>query len=132
MRIAVVIVVPMVGSVRGARLARSIDAAPADQGHLTTRSSLLLTLIACHLLLAYVARARHFAFEPAWWRAKPMLASIVGSILLQVVAYTTPTGRELLGLSAVPPVAWLIAGGAAISMVGVLDVRSALRRRHGG
>ena len=96
------------------------------------RSSLLLTLIACHLLLAYVARARHFAFEPAWWRAKPMLASIVGSILLQVVAYTTPTGRELLGLSAVPPVAWLIAGGAAISMVGVLDVRSAVLRRHGG
>ncbi len=43
MRIAVVKVVPMVGSVRGARLRRSIDAPPADQGHLTTTESTIGT-----------------------------------------------------------------------------------------
>jgi Ca2+-transporting ATPase len=83
------------------------------------RTQLLLSLLLAHIVSAYGARASTHAFERGWWR-NPYLAGAIGATLvLQVLAFCTAWGRQLLSLAPVPPVAWLAAvAAAAVTLAG--------------
>ena len=93
------------------------------------RSQLVISLVFAHLALAYVARGQRRAFEPGWSRNRFLLAATGGSIILQVLAGTTPIGRHLLDLDALPVWSWVLAPAAALIVVGALDAVSAATRR---
>ena len=124
-------------------LARAVVAAAAVLGtgliakswgweHEAVRTQLLLSLLAIHLVLAYVSRTDKFTFGSGWWQNRVLLAAIAGSLALQVPAFATGLGRDLLGLSVVPPVAWLLAGVAIALVVLVIDAcRLGLLRLNG-
>jgi Ca2+-transporting ATPase len=86
------------------------------------RTQLLLSLLACPLVLAYATRARRRTFERGWWRNRLLLAAIGGSVLVQVPAFATSAGREALSLAALPASAWLLAAGAALATTVAVDV----------
>ena len=94
------------------------------------RTELLLTLIVGHVLVAYVTRATRLTFERGWWRNRVLLGSVLTSLLLQVVVFTTPPGRSGLRLAALPPVGWLAAGLAPMVAIAVLDAGRVLARRR--
>jgi len=84
------------------------------------RTQLLLSLLGAHLMLAYAARARRFSFETGWWRNRLLLASVVGSLSLQVAVFCTEPGRIALGLASLPPAGWMLAAGAtALALAGI-------------
>ena len=94
------------------------------------RSQLLLSLLAGHLLLAYVARARRWTFERGWASNRVLLAAVAGSAALQIVAFGTQAGRSLLGLVALPPGAWALAAAAALLSVAGMELINLIVRRR--
>ncbi len=94
------------------------------------RSFLLLTLIICHLVYAYVARARRFTFESGWWRSRFVFVAIIGSLLLQGVAFGIGIGRHLLGVTSLPTIAWLVTAFAPVIMIGLIDATRLFRKRQ--
>ena len=86
------------------------------------RTQLLLSLLAVHLVLAYVSRTDTISFGRGWWQNRVLLAAVAGSLALQVPAFATQPGRTLLGLSALPPVGWLLAGAAVAVVVPLIDI----------
>jgi Ca2+-transporting ATPase len=124
--IGVVGLVSGVAVLGAAHVARRYTDAPEQ-----TRSVLLLALLAVHLSLPYVVRARRFTFERGWRRARGLLWCIAGSAALQVLMMVVPLGRRALSLTAVPAWAWPLALGAAASAIGALDLIRHLGRGRG-
>jgi len=96
------------------------------------RTQLLLSLLVCHLALAYVARARRWTFEAGWWRNRTVFAAIGGSLALQLLVFGTAPGRAALAITALPPLGWGMAVLSAIAMVAALDLERAARRAAHG
>jgi magnesium-transporting ATPase (P-type) len=93
------------------------------------RSQLLLALLAAHLVLAYAARATERTFEPGWWHNRTLAVAVGGSLLLQVLVFCTEVGREALGVTALPPLAWALAALAAVAALVGIDVTRRRQRR---
>lgn len=113
-------------------LARAVVAATAVLGtglvalswgwdHEAVRTQLLLSLLAVHLVLAYVSRTDSITFARGWWRNRVLMAAVAGSLALQIPAFATGPGRSLLGLSPLPLSGWLLAGAAVVLVVPVID-----------
>jgi hypothetical protein len=97
-------------------------------GSETTRSALMLTLLASHLVLVLVVRAERRSLEPGWSRVAVVVWAIAGSAALQGAVYSLAPMRSLLGLRPVPPIAWVLSlVAAAITMV-LLDAAGSLER----
>ena len=90
------------------------------------RTQLVLALLGAHLCLAYTVRADRWTFEAGWWRNRFLLAAVGGSLALQVLAFGTAMGRELLGLGVLPAAGWVL---AAMSAAGTLALMDLTRRR---
>lgn len=95
------------------------------------RAQLVLTLIVAHLLIAYVSRSRKLAFEAGWWRSPSLLGAVTGSLALQIPVFGTAPGRELLALAPLPTSGWLLAIGAGIAVVIILDAARLVNRSIG-
>ena len=89
--------------------------------HDRVRTQLLLSLLAAHLVLAYVSRSDRMTFSSGWWRNRALLGAVAGSLALQGLAFGSSTGRALLGLSALPPSGWALALGAVVASVAAID-----------
>ena len=95
------------------------------------RTQLVLSMLLAQLVLAWVVRASRFTFERGWTANRGLVAAIGLSLVLQVVMFVTPAGRTALGLRALPVLGWILALGAAATMVLTIDaVRLAGERRH--
>jgi Ca2+-transporting ATPase len=94
------------------------------------RTQLLLALLGAHLLLAYVVRSDRHSFEAGWSHNRVLLAAIGGSLLLQLPMFTTPVGRDLLGLAPLPAIGWAAAAVGAVTVIAVIDVARAVARRR--
>jgi Ca2+-transporting ATPase len=117
--------------VAGAVLATGVVATAWGWEQEEIRTQLLLSLLAAHLALAYVSRTDTFSFGRGWWRNWVLLVAVGGSLALQVPAFATGTGRDVLGLSALPPQGWLLAFAAVAIAVPVIDAsRVVLARRR--
>lgn len=95
------------------------------------RTQILLALLAVHLLLACTVRSRRATFEPGWWRNRVLNGAIAGSLLIQVLAFATPAGRDVLRLSPLPIEAWAIAVLAAAVTVAAIDGLRTFRSKPG-
>lgn len=98
------------------------------------QTQLFLTLVAVHLVLAYLSRGGAGVFHNGWWRNRVLLASILGSLALQVFVVLVPQTRRLLGLESLPPSGLAMALAAALAMVvlGLLVARVTASRRVPG
>jgi calcium-translocating P-type ATPase len=77
------------------------------------RTGIVTCLVAAHLMLAYLARADRAAFERGWWRARPLLLAVAGSLLLQVLLVAVPVLGAAVGFAAMPAAGWPLAAGSA-------------------
>jgi Ca2+-transporting ATPase len=85
------------------------------------RAQLVVALVFCHLVLAYVARHEVAAFARGWWRNRLLLVAVGTSAVLQVAAFVIAPLRQALALDALPPTGWLYAVGAAFATVVIID-----------
>jgi Ca2+-transporting ATPase len=93
-------------------------------------TQLVVTLVACHLVLALVSRATRATFERGWWRNPWLDGAIAGSLGLQVVAMVVRPVRHALDLRPLPLSGWLLVVAALATMAVLTDlVRPLLRRR---
>jgi Ca2+-transporting ATPase len=86
------------------------------------RTQMLLTLLAAHVLLAFPSRAARHSFERGWWRNLSLTAAVGMSLGLQLVAFGTPFGREVLDLSTLPASSWALSTGACLTAIGLIDL----------
>jgi Ca2+-transporting ATPase len=94
------------------------------------RTQLLLSLVCCHLSLAYVSRSERLTFASGWSENRLLLLAIVGSAVLQAVMVLTGPGRTFLSLEPLPAGGWLIALGAAVVSVLLLDLQKFMHDRN--
>jgi Ca2+-transporting ATPase len=94
------------------------------------RTQLLLSLVCCHLSLAYVSRSERLTFASGWSENRLLLLAIVGSAVLQAVMVLTGPGRTFLSLEPLPAGGWLIALGAAVVSVLLLDLQKFMHARN--
>jgi Ca2+-transporting ATPase len=92
------------------------------------RTELLLTLLAAHLVLAYMTRATTWTFESGWAANRSLLLAVGGSISIQLIAFSTPVGRSLLGLEPLPPAGWAMTATAVLFVVAVGDAVRVVER----
>ncbi len=92
-----------------------------------TRTQMLASLVSCHLLLAFVARGDGVAWARGWRRSRPLLAAVVGGLLLQVGVAAVPATRSALKITPISIETTLRATLAVILFV----VASALTARLG-
>jgi Ca2+-transporting ATPase len=108
-------------SARGAVLAGAalvavtVGAAALDLGDGAARTFALLVLVVAHLLYALVLAD----FPRRGW----LPIAVLGGLGLHVAAMLTPAGRSVLGLTALPPVAWLAAAALASAPIALLTAR---------
>ncbi len=106
-------------------IARSLG---ADDGEL--RAQLLLSLLVVHLALALIVRTRRWTFEAGWRRSRGVLGAVGFSLAIQVPAFAWGPMRRALALAPVRPVAWLIAAGAGVATVLLIDGGRAVASRR--
>ncbi len=95
------------------------------------RTGIVTCLVCAHLTLAYLARARRTAFEPGWWRARPLLLAVAGSLGLQAVLVAVPAVGQAVGFTAIPASGWLLAAACGLVTVVAGDTYGAAERvRH--
>lgn len=92
------------------------------------QSQVFLSLITCHLSLAYLSRSGG-TWQAGWATNRVLLLTVVGSLALQAVVLEVPFLRALLGLSPVDVAAYGLALGAAAF---VLAAGPLVRRRADG
>ena len=92
------------------------------------RTELLLTLLAAHLVLAYMTRATTWTFESGWAANRSLLLAVGGSISIQLIAFSTPVGRSLLGLEPLPAAGWAMTAMAVLFVVAVGDAIRVVER----
>lgn len=85
------------------------------------RGQLLMSVVAAHLVLAYIVRSAAFTFERGWLNNRTLLAAVGGSLALQIAVLNIPWTRDALGVPDMPAVSWLLAAGAALAVVLVAD-----------
>jgi P-type Ca2+ transporter type 2C len=99
----------------------------ADPAVLQTQ--LLMTLIAGHLLLAYVARSDGGPFESGWWKNRWVIFTIGASLALQFLAVAVPFTRAALELQPLPLSGWILAALGAVAGIATVE---AIRLVHRG
>lgn len=92
------------------------------------QTQMFVTLIAVHLLMAYVSRSTPRAFGRGWWRNRALLAAILGSLALQALVFLVPPVREALRLEPLPGAGWLAAILASSATIAVIDLLRLPRR----
>jgi magnesium-transporting ATPase (P-type) len=60
------------------------------------RTQLVSSLVACHLLLAFVARGRGIAWASGWAKSVPLAGAVGGGLILQALVSTIPAFRRAL------------------------------------
>lgn len=92
------------------------------------RSQLLVSLLLCHLALAFVARSERRSFGTGWWRGRGLSLAVAGSVAVQAVVFALKPLRHVLSITALPPVGWLLAVGAVVVSVALIDAVREVRR----
>jgi magnesium-transporting ATPase (P-type) len=77
----------------GAVLASTIGL-HGDDSHI--RTQLVGSLVACHLMLAFVARGRGTAWASGWAKSAPLVGAVGGGLVLQALVSTIPAFRRAL------------------------------------
>jgi calcium-translocating P-type ATPase len=85
------------------------------------QTQMFVSLIAIHLLMAYVSRSTPHAFGKGWWKDRGLLAAVMGSLALQAVAFAVPGFRSALGLEVLPGAGWAMALAAAGLAIAVIE-----------
>jgi P-type Ca2+ transporter type 2C len=96
------------------------------------RTGIVTCLVGAHLMLAYLARADRATFERGWWRSRPLLLAVTGSLALQALLLAVPTLGRAVGFTALPWPGWLAALACCAGTVLAGDAYAALERRHRG
>jgi Ca2+-transporting ATPase len=95
------------------------------------RGQLLMSVVAAHLVLAYIVRSAALTFERGWLNNRTLLAAVGGSLALQIVVLNIPWTRDALGVPEMPAASWLLAAGVALAIILVADtLRIAARLLH--
>ena len=110
-------------------LAAGLWARAQGWGPAAVQTQMFVTLIGVHLLMAYASRLTPHVFGRGWWRARTLLAAVLGSLGLQAVAFAVPPLRTALGLQVLPASGWAaVAVAVAVPLVVVELARLARRR----
>jgi Ca2+-transporting ATPase len=118
---------------RGATLAASllVLAAASLAAGSTDRqvgTQLLLGLVLGQLILPFVVRSQRWCFERGWWRNRTLDAVVGASLVVQVLVFLLPAGREVLGLAALDHGQWAAAVLAVAAAVLAMEAARALVR----
>ncbi len=93
---------------------------------LERQSQIVMSLVCTHLVLAFVVRARRFPLEKDWWRNRWLLGIIGSLTLAQIVLFSVPSLRNLIGSVPVGNDGFLRAGTAALAFLALSSLRSAI------
>jgi len=102
-------------------LATGVLAHRAGWSDAAVRSQLLVSLLLCHLALAFVARTDRRTFGPGWWRSRTLTLAVAGSMAVQAAVFALRPLRGLLSVAPLPPRGWLSAAGAVAVSVAAID-----------
>lgn len=102
-------------------LATGLWARAQGWGDGVVQTQMFASLIAVHLLMAYVSRSTPHAFSKGWWRDRRLLAAVLGSLALQAVAFAVPGFRAALRLEVLPATGWAMALAAAGLAIAVIE-----------
>ncbi|MEK6976500.1 MAG: cation-transporting P-type ATPase [Candidatus Thermoplasmatota archaeon] len=103
-------------------LATGLWAKSQDGSEGLVQTQMFVTLILVHLLMAYTSRSTPHAFSRGWWRNRPLLGAVAGSMVLQALVFAVPPLRSALGIVPLSSLDWLVAVGAAAVTVAVIEL----------